>query len=115
MVFKKNKIKIMIKHLNINEKLKTTKEVLNLLGNETFFEFDFFTENTIFLKSLEPIFNNGMLCDFELSFYYDGADFFRHCKLINLIDKNKLQELVLVNKENNEKATLFFQRYDENK
>lgn len=105
----------MIKDLNINEEFKTVKEVVNLLGNETFFEFFLFTENTINLKSLEPVFNNGMLCDFEISFYHDGVDFFRHSKLIDLINYCKLQELTLVNRENHERTELFFQRYDENK
>ena len=105
----------MLKHLNINESLKTTEDVVRLLGKETFFEFFLFTENTINLRSLEPILNNGMLCDFEISFYHDGNDFFKHSKLIDLINYCKLQELVLVNRENHERKELFFQKYTDNK
>lgn len=105
----------MIKDLEIKKEFKTSKEVIDLLGEETFLKFDFFTENTIYFKNLQPCFVDGMICNFEISFYLKDDTFYKYQKLGDLLYKNTICDLNLVNEETHERTELFFQRYDENK
>lgn len=100
----------------LENSIKTSKEVVSFIGEDTILEFVFMAENVLTFKTLIPEYVNGGLTEFELLFYNDSSnDFFRHDNFNNFLSKFKICELRMICLETGDTTTLFEQTYLENK
>lgn len=90
---------------------KNEQEVKEYFKKEVF-KFTFMSDNTIFFKSLNPIFIDMNLVSFTLSFYYEKyGDFFDFSNLDDLLGKFQICDVVCQSKETIEFSTMFFSKY----
>ena len=102
------------------QELLTEADVINLVGYETPFEFEFISEGIITFKTMIP---KIILSNIEQSFYYKielfvpedvaNIDFFRVDNFENFLSKYQIHELTKINLEGSTIEQLYFREYDE--
>lgn len=106
----------MKKELEIQEiknHFKSRKEVEHFFGEDVF-KFTFMSEGTIHFETLNPMYINGELHRFCISFYYtNDNDFFCYSSFIDWLDKYQLQEVSVISDETNIKTQMYFDRFND--
>lgn len=107
----------------LRETLKTSKEVIDLIGKDTVFEFQHSIDNTIEFKSVIPFQYKGIDDRYNGDYMYYTVDlfinksqpFFKHDTFENFLSEHKIFELSLHSLSHNDSVVLFHQKYNENK
>jgi len=97
---------------------KSRDEVNQFFKGSTL-RFEFQSDNTIYFKTLQPMFLGGELFCFQLSFYNSLSDFFSFSSLnekescTNWLSNFQLSEVNKISEVDNKHTQLFFNTYDE--
>lgn len=107
----------------LRETLKTTEEVIALVGKDTVFEFQNIIDGVAEFKTVIPFSYDGF--DEELKgeyMYYtlgvflnELEPFFKHDNFDSFLSKHKIFELTIHTLSEDNSVALFHQKYDENK
>lgn len=90
---------------------KSRVEVYKYFGDQMF-AFEFMSDNTMFFKTLSPVFIEDKLYHFQLGFYYEsGNDFFAYSSLDSWLDKFQLSTVIAESQELEPHVQVFFERY----
>lgn len=106
----------------LRETLKTSEEVVSLVGKDTVFEFQHISDNIMEFKTVIPFQYKGfderyngdyMYYKVEL-FISDSQPFFKHDSFENFLSKHQIFELSLHTLSGDDSVVLFHQKYNEN-
>ncbi len=100
--------------VELKNHFKNRKEVEDFFGEEVF-KFSFMSEGTIYFETLNPIYVNDQLYDFQISFYKtEGRDFFAYSSFTDWLDRHQLAEVEIRSKEKEERTEMYFDTWDKN-
>ena len=96
--------------------LKTEKEVIDLVGEETTLKFEFMSDNLMTYKTLVPFIKDGDLKRYKISlFYEDLQDIFAYDNLSNFLSNFQIFELIEENECcKNKEVVLYHNKYKGN-
>ena len=107
----------------LRETLKTSEEVVALVGKDTVFEFQHVVDNMAEYKTVIPFRYDGFDERYRGDYMYykvdlfitDSQPFFKHDNFDNFLSEHKIFELSLCAMSEDDSVVLFHQKYNENK